>query len=87
MLETNGIVSLAVKPVIGGLHYFVADAFAEVIVAPRVHGDTVEWHIVSDRLLPVSGVVEAAVYTFDGSERPTKSNGSRVGRFLSKRPR
>jgi len=67
------------------LHYFVADAFAEVIVAPLVHGDTVEWHVVSDRLLPVSGVVEAAVYTFDGSEQWSLSVPVDVGANASRR--
>ena len=51
------------------LHYFTAKAFADIIVVPLIREDTVEFHVVSDRLAPVAGRLEAAVYDFRGNER------------------
>jgi beta-mannosidase len=51
------------------LHYFTAKAFADVIAAPLIHGDTVEFHVVSDRLVPIAGRLEATVLDFTGRER------------------
>jgi beta-mannosidase len=51
------------------LHYFTAKAFADIIVSPLVRGDTVEFHVVSDKLVPIAGRLEAAVYDFTGNER------------------
>jgi beta-mannosidase len=51
------------------LHYFTAKAFAGIIVAPLIREDTVEFHVVSDRLVPIAGRLEAAVLDFAGRDR------------------
>jgi beta-mannosidase len=51
------------------LHYVARDMFATVVVAPRIRGDTVEFHVISDHLAPVAGRLEAAVYDFDGNRQ------------------
>jgi beta-mannosidase len=48
------------------LHYFTRDAFAEVLVSPVVRGDSLEVHVVSDRLAPVTGDLELATLDFQG---------------------
>jgi beta-mannosidase len=51
------------------LHYYAARAFADVIVSPIMQGDTLEVHIVSDRLTSLAGNLSLTVMDFQGRER------------------
>ena len=51
------------------MHYMVRDAFADVLVAPVVDGDTVRLTVVSDRREPTAGTLRLALLDFDGAER------------------
>ncbi|MDH3456228.1 MAG: glycoside hydrolase family 2 protein [Gemmatimonadota bacterium] len=51
------------------LHYYTARAFADVVVSPVVRDDTLEVHIVSDRLTAIAGDLSLTVLDFQGAER------------------
>ena len=78
------------------LQYFVKKAFEEVLVASRVLNDTLEIHVVSDRLTDFEAEMEMQLLTFNGelirSERlsiSVKANSSQsafakpIGEFLT----
>ncbi len=49
------------------MHYFVRNAFSEVLVSPVIEGKNVEIHVVSDRLQPIEAGMEMKLMDFEGN--------------------